>query len=503
MARFGRDIVRQLTDPSMAQGMFELGRQIGGLPGEKRKKQKEEKEREEALARFDEISRISGQAQSSAIAGTPAALAENIRLLEEARDKAPTLKEKQAIESRIIQLRSMTSSAQQKRLKGDISAVSQIDNVLEGIDERQDIPEDKKSELKKTLALRKSQLLENPEIEQGYRQNQVNEFQFERQEAAMLESRYMQENAPKFIRAVDSGSQSQIDSAMDSVPEEFKAAADKYITGAMRNSEIKKSFEDRSIELRTRPMTGGEITDLVDQLPEDVRKAVSPLVEEYKDAAKGWNDKAGEWNTKDLSRAKIVEKALRVRITDLNNRVLLRDLDEEKNQEIRNERDILKLELDLAAPLDRVAVKDEEMRLADQNKKDITPEITEQARANVRQRRNSDIINQIELLNESRAGEIRAEMSPYEKGEIVPDEEGNFYIFEGGDYTDEKNYKQITPKEAGVFDEQEKELKDVLELFKLKDEDRLPKNRMNDYIAAWFNYGNPDRAKRMLGSNEE
>jgi putative sterol carrier protein len=250
-------------------------------------------------------------------------------------------------------------------------------------------------------------------------------------------------------------------------------------------------------------MTEGEITDLVGQLPEDVRKAVSPLVEEYKDAAKGWNDKEGVWNTKDLSRAKIVEKALRVRITDLNNRVLLRDLDEEKNQEIRNERDILKLELDLAAPLDRVAVKDEEMRLADQNKKDITPEITEQARANVRQRRNSDIINQIELLNESRAGEIRAEMSPYEKGEIVPDEEGNFYIFEGGDYTDEKNYKQITPKEAGVFDEQEKELKDVLELFRLKDEDRLPKNRMNDYIAAWFNYGNPDRAKRMLGSNEE
>jgi hypothetical protein len=99
--------------------------------------------------------------------------------------------------------------------------------------DRQDIPEDKKSELKKTLALRKSQLLENPEIEQGYRQDQVNAFQFERQEAAMLESRYIQENAPKFIRAVDSGNQSQIDNVMDSVPEEFKAAADKYITGAM------------------------------------------------------------------------------------------------------------------------------------------------------------------------------------------------------------------------------------------------------------------------------
>ena len=40
MARFGRDIVRQLTDPTMAQGMFELGRQIGGLPGDLREKKR-------------------------------------------------------------------------------------------------------------------------------------------------------------------------------------------------------------------------------------------------------------------------------------------------------------------------------------------------------------------------------------------------------------------------------------------------------------------------------
>lgn len=46
MARFGRDIVKQLTDPTMGQGMFEIGRQIGGLPGERRKKKTEEQEKE-------------------------------------------------------------------------------------------------------------------------------------------------------------------------------------------------------------------------------------------------------------------------------------------------------------------------------------------------------------------------------------------------------------------------------------------------------------------------
>lgn len=66
MARFGRDIVRQLTDPTMAQGMFELGRQIGGLPGEKRKKKAEEQKK---TALID----LENQLRQTATAGAEAA----------------------------------------------------------------------------------------------------------------------------------------------------------------------------------------------------------------------------------------------------------------------------------------------------------------------------------------------------------------------------------------------------------------------------------------------
>ena len=66
MARFGRDIVRQLTDPTMAQGMFELGRQIGGLPGERRKKKKEEQEKEALIT-------LENQLRQTAAAGAEAA----------------------------------------------------------------------------------------------------------------------------------------------------------------------------------------------------------------------------------------------------------------------------------------------------------------------------------------------------------------------------------------------------------------------------------------------
>ncbi|BCV04444.1 MAG: hypothetical protein CM15mV86_300 [uncultured marine virus] len=82
----------------------------------------------------------------------------------------------------------MAPAAKQAGLKRDITAVSQIDNVLDGLDARTDISEQQKSELKESLTLRKNQLLENPEIEQGYRQDQVNQFRFEEAELAMRET---------------------------------------------------------------------------------------------------------------------------------------------------------------------------------------------------------------------------------------------------------------------------------------------------------------------------
>ena len=403
MAKFSQQFLRAMAQPSYQEGLFTAAQQLGGLRG------RLEQERG-AMQRFDQLSKATGQAQASALAGDPNALALNIRRLEEIRDAAPTLQEKQAIDSRISQLRSMAPAAKQAGLKRDVTAVSQIDNVLDGLDARTDISEQQKNELRDSLTLRKNQLLENPEIEQGYRQDQVNQFQFEQQELAMRESQYIRDNAKTFLDAIETGDQAQIDAAMKAVPQEFRLAADKYVTGAIRNNEIKREFKERSIAMRTAPMTEAELQTMVDQLPEDVRENVAPLVQQYMDAAKGWSDSTRQWTTDGLNKAKAAEKALQSRIATLTDQVLLRELDTERDQELRAERDVLKLELQLQAPLDRMAIKDEEMRLAGQDKNKITPEVTAQARRNVRGARDSAILDQMAVLNEERATELREEM---------------------------------------------------------------------------------------------
>ena len=62
-------------------------------------------------------------------------------------------------------------------------------------------------------------------------------------------------------------------------------------------------------------------------------------------------------------------------------------------------------ELELANP-NRMEIKDEEMRLAGQDKDKITPEITAKAKANVRSR----TLDQIEILNAERAAELRKDI---------------------------------------------------------------------------------------------
>ena len=407
MARFGRDIVKQLTDPTMAQGMFELGRQIGGLPGERRKKQKEEKEREEALARFDEISRISGQAQSSAIAGTPAALAENIRLLEEASNKAPTLKEKQAIQSRIIQLRGMTYSAQQKKLKNDISAVSKIDNALEGIDERQDIPEDKKSELKKTLALRKSQLLENPEIEQGYRQDQLNKFQFEESERVLREENYIREKQLDFQTAIRSGDQDQLDAVLKSVPPEFQTVANQYVTGAVRNNQVLEAFKEKSIALKTKPMTVTELDSLIDELPEGSREAMAVEIKEYKEAIKGWSEET-QWSgsTQARNRAKQAESAITSRISGISNSILMADISERRRVEAQDKAAIAKLELQIDARPSDTKITNRAKIITKNKDGNPTLEDYQAAEAQLRAEQRDDALSAISKIDPKKAEEL-------------------------------------------------------------------------------------------------
>lgn len=61
MARFGRDLVRSLTQPALAEGLFTVGEKIGGLPEASRKK-------EETQGMLKELSEAQASGNTSAVA---------------------------------------------------------------------------------------------------------------------------------------------------------------------------------------------------------------------------------------------------------------------------------------------------------------------------------------------------------------------------------------------------------------------------------------------------
>lgn len=121
MARFSQQFLQSLTQPSFGQGLFTAAKQLGATPTLMAEQQKKQQQ----LQRFDAISQLSGQAQASAIAGDPNALAESIKKLEALRDASPLLKEKQAIDARITQLRDLTRTARLQAQETANKAISQ------------------------------------------------------------------------------------------------------------------------------------------------------------------------------------------------------------------------------------------------------------------------------------------------------------------------------------------------------------------------------------------
>lgn len=405
MATFGKDFVRSATQPAYLQGLFTAAQGLGSAPRRRR-------EEERQMQLFDDISKATGQAQASAVSGDPNALALNISKLETLRDSAPTLKEKQAIDSRITQLRNLTGAAEAKGLTRDINAVSQIDNTLKTLD----TSTEQGKRVKDALESRKVQLLQNPEIEQGYRQAQVDQFKFEQTEAAMLEQEYLRDpnNQKLFLDAIQSGDQDQLTAVLNAVPDQFKAVANEYVTGAIRNNEVMNQFKERSIAMNTAPMTEDEIDSIVEQLPEGVRVAITSEVNAYKKASEGWSDTT-QWsgNTAAYAQAKQAETALRQKAARLSERALFLDIDEKRKIDRQNRADIQNAELRM---LDRPSDLDIERRAKMITKnKDGEPNLADRAEA-LSQLTQENIEDQLEIIN--RLNPERAKELGYETIDI-------------------------------------------------------------------------------------
>ena len=443
MAKFSQQFLQAMAQPSYQEGLFSAARDLGGLRG------RLEEERG-AMQRFDQLSKATDQGLASRFSGDPNALAVNIKSLEKLRDAAPTLQEKQAIDSRITQLRGMMPAAEQAGLKRDVTAVSQIDNVLDGLDARTDISEQQKLQLKDSLTLRKNQLLENPEIEQGYRQDQINQFKFEETELAMREQEYIRDNQDEIQTAIQSGDDAQLKAVRDKIPPEFATITNQYITGAIRNNDVLNQFNERSIALKTAPMSETDLNKLIAELPEGAADAMAAEIREYKEAIKGWSDET-QWSgdTNALNRAKKAEAAIRSRMSGIANALWSSELSQKSRIAAEERAVIRKAEIDILQPVRDI---DRERRAKQITKEKDGEPTREDYIVAERQLREENIDTQLRKINQydpEKAAELGFEKdtgSPYEVGQVIDSEEGTF-VYLGGDFTDPENYRLATEEE--------------------------------------------------------
>lgn len=331
MARFGQSFLASLTQPSYGQGLFELGGTIGQAPALAAQRKKE-------LEDFDKLSTATDRAQASAVAGDPSALSLNIKQLERLRDAATTVEQKKAINSRIVQLRNLIPDVEKRGLTKEIKAVSTIDNTLETLD----VSTEQGKLLKETLTNRKKELLQDPDVQQGYRKAQIDAFTFEENERNMLKAQYLQANQGNLLAAVRSQDQSQIDKALSNVPPEFAGVASDFVTGSIRNEQVLSAFIEQSDSLKQKPLSTQEIDNIVSDLPQEVQSAVDAEIRAYTEAASGWHPEHG-WsgNTKKLAQLKEAEKSLRNKVSSVGTQYLFNQINQKQQTELK-ERTIVK-----------------------------------------------------------------------------------------------------------------------------------------------------------------
>ena len=127
MATFSQGFLSQLANPAMSQSLFDLGSAIGGLPGQRR----EQQQKQEQLKRYDQIAQMSEQGIASAQSGNVTGLTSRIDQLQQARETAKTLEEKQAIGQSILKLQSLLPGAEKVSIGNNARELVNIDQALQ------------------------------------------------------------------------------------------------------------------------------------------------------------------------------------------------------------------------------------------------------------------------------------------------------------------------------------------------------------------------------------
>jgi len=406
MARFGESFLQQLGRPGWSQGMFDLGQAIGGIPGQLQQKRKEQ----EQLKRYDQIAQMSEQGIASAQAGDVAAVTSTINQLQQTRENAKTLEEKQAIGQSVLKLQGLLPGAEKASIGNNARELVNIDQSLQqpGLTET----------AKQTLRQKREDLMKDPRTMQQYQAYQMSQWNFEQIENDVKAEQYLDENS----RAINQAIQDNDPEALEKIianSGEYSEAVQGFIRSASENNRVLETLREKRIELTTAPDIETH-TKAIEALPEELRNQVQPLLDAYTKVSKeGWNPKTGTWSEGSLINAKALQKKLTDTIFSLGNQFASNMYYSRVAEEKAVRKQIKQIELELEAPMSSEYLKQGRIMLQATLPRGEVPSLADietQAKVLFERDRNQLIQKLASLKGEEPVEEVEEEV---EKGSFV------------------------------------------------------------------------------------
>ena len=337
MATFSQGFLSQLANPAMSQSLFDLGSALGGLPGQV----KEQRRKQEQLKRYDQIAQMSEQGIASAQEGDVASLTSRIDQLQQSRENAKTLEEKQAIGQSILKLQGLLPGAEKVSIGNNARELVNIEQKLKSLPA---------GSTPQRLALQKRQevLQQDPEAMRQYQQYQLDAWKFQQAEEEMQAEQWLDSNRGSMLEAIEAGNIDQLNTIIEGAGVNTEAAQ-KFAAISLQSAENMAKFEENSMERKIAPSVD-YYTEQVNSLPEEIQNNLKSTLEAYTRVSnEGWDGK--QWNTGARIRAKQLEKNLQSQLRAINSQIATSEYFNAKREERTTKEQIKKIEIKLDAPM--------------------------------------------------------------------------------------------------------------------------------------------------------
>ena len=377
MATFSQGFLSSLGRPAMGESLFGLGQAIGGIPGQMRERSirqelaqfdpttsegqlgmlqaqlaretdpqkrlelgeqiRQGRQEQQSLSSFDILNKLSQQAVAAAQEGNITSLDGVIQSLTKQLESAETLEQKRLISRLVSDAQSLRGGAKETGITNNANKMIRLDQQIEALP-----PGDPK---RVVLQTERDNLGTDPETARQYQQRKMAFWNFKKTEEDLQAEKYLNSVRPQIEQAISEGNIDNVNSIIAEAPEFVGEELRDFVDAAMRNQETKAVFQERNAE-RTKEPNVELYRKQIEALPEDFRKILIPVLDQYEKASKAW--KGGQWvNVGSRLAAANLEKTLQNKITDAQGREAVASFTESRTVRRGFERNLAEAQLAL------------------------------------------------------------------------------------------------------------------------------------------------------------